>query len=185
MAGKPQSYDPSLGRHTVSSLDFEVKEENGVKVVQVVEERENLLGITTASHAWKSDVYSIRANTPFRVVYIKHLSEPNSSVLSALYGMLRLTVNGSIVLPSFSSNLYALSKLTHEARHAAMGWAYQNLSSKTRLGVGIAVLAWGTAGLYISDRAEEKFGYTPTEQDKENLRNLAPKIITVEKGGKE
>lgn len=47
--------------------------------------------------------------------------------------------------------------------------------------MGVAVLAWGAAGLYISDRAEEKFGFTPTEKDKEELRQMTPHIVTVER----
>ncbi|KAH6607440.1 hypothetical protein Trco_003753 [Trichoderma cornu-damae] len=59
--------------------------------------------------------------------------------------------------------------------------AYNNLAPRTRLGVGIAVIAWGCVGLHLSDKAEEKFGYTPTEEDKAELRNMAPKITTVDK----
>ncbi|KAL7938092.1 hypothetical protein V8C35DRAFT_276489 [Trichoderma chlorosporum] len=59
--------------------------------------------------------------------------------------------------------------------------AYNNLTPKTRLGVGVAIIAWGCAGLYLSDRAEEKFGFTPTEEDKAELRNMTPKITTVDK----
>jgi hypothetical protein len=33
----------------------------------------------------------------------------------------------------------------------------------------------------LSDRAEEKFGFTPTEQDKENLEKYKPRIITVDR----
>ncbi|PKK54702.1 hypothetical protein CI102_445, partial [Trichoderma harzianum] len=59
--------------------------------------------------------------------------------------------------------------------------AYNNLTPKTRLGVGVAIIAWGGLGLYLSDKAEEKLGFTPTEEDKAELRNLAPKITTVDK----
>ncbi|ROW14637.1 hypothetical protein VPNG_03236 [Cytospora leucostoma] len=59
--------------------------------------------------------------------------------------------------------------------------AYQGLSARARLGVGIGFLAWGVAGLYLSDRAEEKFGYTPTEQDKASLEKLKPKIHVVDR----
>ncbi|KAL7818806.1 hypothetical protein V8C44DRAFT_319155 [Trichoderma aethiopicum] len=59
--------------------------------------------------------------------------------------------------------------------------AYKNLTPNTRLGVGVAVIAWGIAGLYISDKAEESFGFTPTEEDKAELRNMAPRITTVDK----
>ncbi|KAL6698276.1 hypothetical protein J3F84DRAFT_346631 [Trichoderma pleuroticola] len=59
--------------------------------------------------------------------------------------------------------------------------AYKNLTPKTRLGVGVAIIAWGGLGLYLSDKAEEKLGFTPTDEDKAELRNLAPKITTVDK----
>ncbi|ROW09580.1 hypothetical protein VMCG_02676 [Cytospora schulzeri] len=57
--------------------------------------------------------------------------------------------------------------------------AYQGLSSKARLGLGMGFLAWGVAGLYLSDRAEEKYGYTPSEQDKANLERMKPEIHVV------
>ncbi|KAK4068588.1 uncharacterized protein Triagg1_7236 [Trichoderma aggressivum f. europaeum] len=59
--------------------------------------------------------------------------------------------------------------------------AYNNLTPKTRLGVGVAIIAWGGLGLYLSDKAEEKLGFTPTEEDKAELRNMTPKITTVDK----
>ncbi|POR34611.1 Uncharacterized protein TPAR_05190 [Tolypocladium paradoxum] len=59
--------------------------------------------------------------------------------------------------------------------------AYKNLSPKTRLGVGVAVIAWGLVGLHLSDRAEEKFGYTPSDKDKEELRKWTPRVVTVDK----
>ncbi|KAM0743362.1 hypothetical protein ACQRIT_003539 [Beauveria bassiana] len=59
--------------------------------------------------------------------------------------------------------------------------AYKNLSPNARLSVGVGVLIWGTAGLYLSDRAEERFGFKPTEQDKEELRQMTPHIVAVER----
>ncbi|KAK8931966.1 hypothetical protein VCV18_000496 [Metarhizium anisopliae] len=59
--------------------------------------------------------------------------------------------------------------------------AYKNLSPKTRAGVGIGLIAWSFAGLYLSDQAEEKFGYRPSEKDKEELWRWAPKVTTVDK----
>lgn len=44
-------------------------------------------------------------------------------------------------------------------------------------------MAWGTAGLYLSPVAEEKLGFTPTEEDKARLDKYTPKIVTVEKEG--
>lgn len=42
-------------------------------------------------------------------------------------------------------------------------------------------MAYACAGLYLSDKAEERFGLTPTEKDREELRNALPKIVTVER----
>ena len=47
--------------------------------------------------------------------------------------------------------------------------------------IGVGVMAYAGAGLYISDKAEEKFGLTPTEKDREELRHVLPKVSTVEK----
>ncbi|KAM5348070.1 hypothetical protein ACJ41O_007894 [Fusarium nematophilum] len=63
--------------------------------------------------------------------------------------------------------------------------AYKNLSPKTRLGLGVAILAWGTAGLFLTDEVEKMFGYTPTEEDKARLNKYTPKIITIDKNEKE
>lgn len=45
----------------------------------------------------------------------------------------------------------------------------------------MGLLAWGVIGLQLSDQAEEKFGFTPTEKDKAALENMKPKIHFVEK----
>ncbi|KAG6029726.1 hypothetical protein E4U19_000790 [Claviceps sp. Clav32 group G5] len=68
---------------------------------------------------------------------------------------------------------------------ATMLKAYKNLSPKTRLYFGIGVMAWGTIGLYLSDKAEEKYGFTPSEEDKEALWKYVPKVTVVERTGKE
>jgi hypothetical protein len=47
--------------------------------------------------------------------------------------------------------------------------------------IGVGVMAYAGAGLYISDKAEEKFGLTPTEKDREQLRDVIPKVSTIEK----
>ncbi|KAK4181897.1 hypothetical protein QBC36DRAFT_1298 [Triangularia setosa] len=56
---------------------------------------------------------------------------------------------------------------------------YKGLSPKARLGVGFGLLAWGLVGLQLSDKAEEKLGYTPTEQDRVELDKMIPKIHSV------
>ncbi|KAF4970106.1 hypothetical protein FZEAL_10114 [Fusarium zealandicum] len=63
--------------------------------------------------------------------------------------------------------------------------AYKNLSTKTRLGVGVAILAWGGAGLMLTDEVEKTFGLTPTDEDKARLHKYTPKIIPVEKNERE
>jgi len=47
--------------------------------------------------------------------------------------------------------------------------------------IGAGVMAYAGAGLYISDKAEEKFGLTPTEKDRKQLQDVIPKISTIEK----
>ncbi|KAI4696956.1 uncharacterized protein J4E84_000080 [Alternaria hordeiaustralica] len=58
---------------------------------------------------------------------------------------------------------------------------FKNIPPKTRMIIGVGVMAYAGAGLYISDKAEEKFGLTPTDQDREQLRDVIPKVSTIEK----
>lgn len=50
--------------------------------------------------------------------------------------------------------------------------------------LGGGVMAYAVFGLFISDRAEEAFGFTPTEEDKKRLREAVPKIHIIEKESK-
>ncbi|CAK7228545.1 hypothetical protein SCUCBS95973_006919 [Sporothrix curviconia] len=59
--------------------------------------------------------------------------------------------------------------------------SYRGLSPKTRIGVGIGVLLWGTIGLYASDAAADKMGMTPTEADKEALAKMTPRIHVIDR----
>ncbi|KAK3940620.1 hypothetical protein QBC46DRAFT_341292 [Diplogelasinospora grovesii] len=59
--------------------------------------------------------------------------------------------------------------------------SYKGLPAKSRLAVGAGLLFWGVVGLYMSDRAEEKFGFTPTEADKRELEKLTPKIQVIDR----
>lgn len=45
----------------------------------------------------------------------------------------------------------------------------------------MGIIAWGGIGLYLSDQAEERFGFSPSAKDKEELEKLKPRIIAVEK----
>jgi hypothetical protein len=57
---------------------------------------------------------------------------------------------------------------------------YTSLSPKTRLMVGGGIIGYACLGLFLADTAEEKLGYTPTEEDKKRLREALPKIRVVE-----
>lgn len=46
------------------------------------------------------------------------------------------------------------------------------------MGVGAGIIAWGAAGLYLSDRAEERLGLAPTEEDRRELRRYYAPTIT-------
>lgn len=59
--------------------------------------------------------------------------------------------------------------------------SYRNLSTKTRLLVGVGIITYALAGQYISDAAETKFGYTPTEAEKERLERVMPRIRVLDK----
>ncbi|KAL2753423.1 hypothetical protein ACRALDRAFT_212507 [Sodiomyces alcalophilus JCM 7366] len=56
--------------------------------------------------------------------------------------------------------------------------AYKNLSPKTRIAVGFGIIGWGTLGLWLSDRAEEK--YQPPEEDKAAVERYIPRISVVD-----
>ncbi|KAF4126764.1 hypothetical protein GMORB2_0501 [Geosmithia morbida] len=58
--------------------------------------------------------------------------------------------------------------------------SFKNLSPKTRLGVGLAIISWGLAGPYLSDAAESRMGLTPSERDKEELDRMTPHITVVD-----
>ncbi|TQS34282.1 hypothetical protein Golomagni_05341 [Golovinomyces magnicellulatus] len=57
----------------------------------------------------------------------------------------------------------------------------RNLPSRTRLLVGVAFLAWGTMGLYLTEPVEKKLGLEPCAEEKEKLGQFFPRIEVVEK----
>ncbi|KAI1205683.1 uncharacterized protein F4807DRAFT_464364 [Annulohypoxylon truncatum] len=59
--------------------------------------------------------------------------------------------------------------------------SFRNLSPRTRIGVGLGLLAWGAVGLHLSDRAEQRYGFTPTEEDEAELAKVFPRITAVDK----
>jgi hypothetical protein len=101
-----------------------------------------------------------------------------------------------VVIPSFAALPAFTATLAH-AQHGALAvcmplmallWAllirhrwYRAITPKTRLMIGVGVMAYAGAGLFLSDKAEEKFGLTPTEKDLEELKGVLPKITTVDR----
>ncbi|EME79072.1 uncharacterized protein MYCFIDRAFT_34725 [Pseudocercospora fijiensis CIRAD86] len=59
--------------------------------------------------------------------------------------------------------------------------SYRSLSPRTRLIIGGGIIAYATAGLFLSDKAESFFGFTPSEQDKQALKDAVPRVQFVEK----
>ncbi|CAG5143954.1 uncharacterized protein ALTATR162_LOCUS1453 [Alternaria atra] len=82
-----------------------------------------------------------------------------------------------VVIPNFATP----SQLHLFIFDMAVWQWFKGIPPKTRMIIGVGVMAYAGAGLYISDKAEEKFGLTPTEKDREELRDVLPKVSTVEK----
>lgn len=61
---------------------------------------------------------------------------------------------------------------------------FKSIAPRTRVFIGLGIMAYAGAGLYLSDKAEEKLGLTPSERDREELRKALPKFSTVEKGSR-
>ena len=58
--------------------------------------------------------------------------------------------------------------------------AYTSINPKTRAILGLGIITWAGIGLYVSDKAEEKFGFTPSEEEKRRLEAAMPRVIAVE-----
>lgn len=52
---------------------------------------------------------------------------------------------------------------------------------RTRLLIGGGIMGYAMLGMFLSDKAEQSFGLTPTEQDKQRLKESVPKIHFVER----
>lgn len=58
--------------------------------------------------------------------------------------------------------------------------SFRSLQPRTRMYIGIGIMAYSTLGLVFSSKAEQSLGLIPTEKDHEVLREMVPKIRTVE-----
>ncbi|KAK4628864.1 hypothetical protein CLAFUW4_08025 [Fulvia fulva] len=59
--------------------------------------------------------------------------------------------------------------------------SYRTIPPRTRIFIGAGIMAYAAAGLFLSDKAEQSFGFTPTEEDKKKLRHAVPKVHMVER----
>lgn len=59
--------------------------------------------------------------------------------------------------------------------------SFRNLSPRTRIGVGLAFLSWGMAGIYISDSAEKRWGFEASEKDILSLKEAVPRVVVVDR----
>ena len=57
--------------------------------------------------------------------------------------------------------------------------AYQNLKPLHRAGLGATVIVWGAAGLWLSDRAEERY-FVATEEEKAKIEKMRPRVTFVD-----
>lgn len=59
--------------------------------------------------------------------------------------------------------------------------SYRAIAPRTRLMVGVGVMAYATFGLFAADKIEEVYGYTPTEEQKREVQDMVPKIHFVDR----
>ncbi|WPG99332.1 Hypothetical protein R9X50_00214600 [Acrodontium crateriforme] len=74
------------------------------------------------------------------------------------------------------------NKTFHVVHQIMSIWqSYRNLSVRTRLIIGGGVMAYAAFGMFVSDRAEQALGFTPTEDDKKRLQEAIPTIHVVDR----
>jgi len=58
---------------------------------------------------------------------------------------------------------------------------YLALNPRTRIIVGLGVMMYAGAALYLSDRAEDTFNLKATEEEKKKLQGMIPKIRPIDR----
>ncbi|KFY07813.1 hypothetical protein V492_06798 [Pseudogymnoascus sp. VKM F-4246] len=58
---------------------------------------------------------------------------------------------------------------------------FRALTPKAQGLIGMGLLSWGAVGLYATDTAEEKLGFTPSEEEKAKLQAYTPRISVVDR----
>jgi hypothetical protein len=61
---------------------------------------------------------------------------------------------------------------------------YKGVPPRTRMIVGVAVMGYAAAAMFVTDRVEEKIGLAPTEKDREDLQKAMPRITVVDRPSK-
>ncbi|KAF9734194.1 hypothetical protein PMIN01_07097 [Paraphaeosphaeria minitans] len=61
---------------------------------------------------------------------------------------------------------------------------YKGIPTRTRMLVGVGVMGYAAAAMFVTDRLEERMGLVPTEKDKEELDRALPKITVVDRPSK-
>ncbi|KAI6876632.1 hypothetical protein KC338_g237 [Hortaea werneckii] len=59
--------------------------------------------------------------------------------------------------------------------------SYRALSTRTRVLIGGGIMTYAVAGMFLSDKAEQFFGFEPTDQDRKRLQESIPKIHAVDR----
>ena len=58
---------------------------------------------------------------------------------------------------------------------------YLALTPRTRIIIGLGIMTYAGAALYLSDRAEDAFNLKATEEEKKRLNEMIPKIRTIDR----
>ena len=58
---------------------------------------------------------------------------------------------------------------------------YLALTPRTRIIIGLGVMAYAGVALYLSDRAEDTFDLKATEEEKKRLKDMIPKIRAIDR----
>jgi hypothetical protein len=76
---------------------------------------------------------------------------------------------------------YVLKKTSCQTYFLTLCRRYLALNRRTRIIIGLGVVAYAGVMLYLSDQAEETFGLKATEEEQKKLRDMLPKVYTVDR----
>jgi len=85
-----------------------------------------------------------------------------------------LLLSTPIHIPRLYGKDYSVSKMS-------LWTSYRALSTRTRVLIGGGIMTYAVAGMFLSDKAEQFFGFEPTDQDRKRLQESIPKIHAVDR----